>query len=188
MLALQPFDFAIEVTAGKENVVADSISRIPWAITLPNVDTSDDFVELLDADSESASKVGSDTSLTLLAIETLKQYKSHETDIAKLQQWIATETLPTREELQAATPYLRTMTQRLSELSYVDSLLALQAEDGSYWVVVPPSLVEEVIDEAHQGPGTAHERVQKVLRRLLPSYYWPRIKRDEPIHLSICPI
>ena len=89
LLALQPFDFAIEVTAGKENVVADSISRIPWAITLPNVDTSDDFGELLQAQSESASEVGSDTSLTLLAIETLKQPLSQQTEIAKLQQWLA---------------------------------------------------------------------------------------------------
>ena len=70
----------------------------------------------------------------------------------------------------------------------MDSLLALRAEDGSYRVVVPPLLVEEVIDEAHQGPWTAHEVVQKVLRRLLPSYYWPRMKRDVQIRLSTCPI
>ena len=57
LLALQPFDFAIEVIAGKENVVADSLSRIPWPITLPNADSSDDFVELLDGDSESAREV-----------------------------------------------------------------------------------------------------------------------------------
>ena len=104
-----------------------------------------------------------------------------------MQQWIATETLPMREELQAATPYLRTMAQCLSELSNVASILALRAADGSYRVVIPPSLVEEVIDEAQQGPGTAHEGVQKVLRRLLPSYYWPRMKSDVQIHLSTFP-
>ena len=140
---------------------------------MQNCDASDEFVDLLDSNPDSRSEVGSETSLTLLAIETLKRHQSQEMDIAKLHQWIARETLPTRDVLQAATPYLRTMAQRLSELSNVDSLLALRAEDGSYRVVVPPSLVEEVIDEAHQGPGTAHEGVQKVLRRLLPSYYWP---------------
>ena len=80
------------------------------------------------------------------------------------------------------------MAQRLSELSNVDSLLALRAEDGSYRVVVPPSLVQEVIDEAHQSPGTSHQGVQNDLRRLLPSYYWQRMKRDLQIHLSTCPI
>ena len=71
LIAVQPFDFANEVIAGKENVVADSLSRIPCPLTLSNADLSDDFVDLLDADSESASEVGSDISLTLLSIETL---------------------------------------------------------------------------------------------------------------------
>ena len=96
LLAFQPFDLSMEVIAGKNNVVGDSLSRIPLPLTLPNADMSDDFVELLDADSDSASEVGSETSLTVWAIENLKQHQSQETDIAKLQQWIVTETLPTR--------------------------------------------------------------------------------------------
>ena len=32
LLALQPFDIAIEVIAGKVNLVADSLSRIPWPL------------------------------------------------------------------------------------------------------------------------------------------------------------
>ena len=44
----------------KENVVADSFSRIHWPLTLPNPDTSDDFVEMLEADSESPSEVESE--------------------------------------------------------------------------------------------------------------------------------
>ena len=146
LIAVQPFDFANEVIAGKENVVADSLSRIPCPLTLSNADLSDDFVDLLDADSESASEVGNEASITLLAIETLKQHQSQEIDIAKLQEGIATETLTRRDELQAATPYLRTMAQRLSELSNVDYLLALRAEDGSSGVLVPPSIVEDFID------------------------------------------
>ena len=51
LLALHPFDFAIELIAGKESLVTVSLSRIPWPITFANFDKSDDFVELLDADS-----------------------------------------------------------------------------------------------------------------------------------------
>ena len=72
-LALQPFDFAIEVLAGKENVVAHSLSRIPWPVTLPSSDSPYDFGELRDADSESASEVGIEPSLSLFAIDTSKQ-------------------------------------------------------------------------------------------------------------------
>ena len=60
LLALQPFEFATNVISGKENVVADYHYRIPWPLMLPNADMSDDFGELLDADSESASEVGSE--------------------------------------------------------------------------------------------------------------------------------
>ena len=130
--ALQTFVFAIEVIAGKENLVALSLSRIPWRFTLPSCEASHHFVELLDAESESASEVGSEPSLNLFGIDTLKQQQSKESDIAKLQHWIASETLRRREELQAATPFIRTMAKRLSQLDNVDSLVALRAEDGSY--------------------------------------------------------
>ena len=124
-LALQPFDCAMEEIPAKENVLAYSLSRIPWALTLPNSDTSVDFVELVDADSESPSEVGSEISLRLVAIDTRRQHQSQETDKPKLQQWIATETVATRDELMAATPYLSTMAQRLPELCNVCSFLAL---------------------------------------------------------------
>ena len=57
LLAWLPFDFAIEVRGLTENMVADSLSRIPWPVRLPSLDASQDFVELLDADSESAAKL-----------------------------------------------------------------------------------------------------------------------------------
>ena len=101
--------------------------------------------------------MGSETSLTHLAIDTLKQHQSQGSDFPKLQQWIATQTHATAEEHQAATPCLPQMAHRLSEWSNVDSLLALRAENGWYKVVVARSLVEEVIDEALQGRGTAQE-------------------------------
>ena len=53
--------------------------------------------------------------------------------------------------------------------------------------IVPTSLIGEVIDEAHQGPGTAHEGVKKVLERLVHSYYWPGMKRDVQLQLATCP-
>ena len=52
LLSLQPFDFAIKSIADKDNVVTDSLSRVHWRPKLQSLDTSDDFVELLEADSE----------------------------------------------------------------------------------------------------------------------------------------
>ena len=91
---LQPFDFATEVIPCNENVVADFVSRIPCPRTLPKSDSSDDFVEMVGAASESASEARSEISLTLVAIDTLSRTQSQETDIAILLQGIATGTVP----------------------------------------------------------------------------------------------
>ena len=72
--------------------------------------------------------MGGERSLVLLAIDTVKQHQSQKTDIAKVQQWMATKTSPTRDELQGATPYLRTMAQHFSVLRNVESLLALKVQ------------------------------------------------------------
>ena len=42
-----------------------------------------------------------------------------------------------------------------------------------------------MIEEALQGAGTAHEGVQKVQRRLDPSYYWPPMKRTVQLYLYL---
>ena len=95
---------------------------------------------------------------------------------------------PTRNELQASIPYLRVLAQHLDRIADVDEMLVLREEiDGTNRVIVPTSLIGEVIDEAHQWLGTAHEGVKKVLERLVHSYYWPGMKRDVQLHLATCP-
>ena len=104
--SLQPFALAIEVIACKQNVLTDSPSSIPWRLTWQSPDTSDDFVELLDAVSESACEGGIEPSITLLAIHTFRQQQSQETDLAMVQERIATGPPASRDELHEARPTL----------------------------------------------------------------------------------
>ena len=53
-------------------------------------------------------------------------------------------------------------------------------------MIVPTSLIGEVIEEAYQGPGMAHEGVKKVLERLVHSYNLPGMKRDVQLRLAHC--
>ena len=133
-------------------------------------------MELLDPDSSSVREVGSESSLTLLAIDIIKEPQAIDRDIAKLQQGISTETFPMRDEIQAATPYLLVMKQPLRDLSIVDSLLLLMAEDRSYAMLVDSMLVVEVIDEAPQGAGTA----QDVCKKLNVAYFIRQIPPNQP--------
>ena len=64
---------------------------------------------------------------------------------------------PTRNELQASSPYLRVLAQLLDRIAKGHEMLLLREElDGTNRVTVPTSLIGEVIEQAHQGPDTAH--------------------------------
>ena len=69
------------------------------ASKVQNSDVSDDLAELLDSGSDSANELGSENTFRLLAIDTLKHHQSQEAHIAKLQQWLATETRPRQDEV-----------------------------------------------------------------------------------------
>ena len=118
----------------------------------------------------------------------LKEHQQGDTDCQSLVQWVNATATPTRDELQASSPYLRVFPQPLDRIAEVDEMLVLREEvDGTNRVIVPTSLIGEVIEEAHQGPGTAHEGVKKVLELLVHSYYWPGMKRDVQLQLATCP-
>ena len=73
-------------------------------------------------------------------------------------------------------------------IAEVDEMLVhREVVDGTNRVNVHTSNIGEVIEEAHQGPGTAHEGAKKVLERLVPSYYWPGMKKDVQLQLAPCP-
>ena len=66
------------------------------------------------------------------------------------------------------------LAKHLERIAEVDEMLVWREEiDGTNRIIVPTSLIGEVIEEADQGPGTAHEGVNKVLNRVVNSYYWP---------------
>ena len=76
-------------------------------------------------------------------------------------------------------------------IAEVDEMLVhREVVDGTNRVNVHTSNIGEVIEEAHQGPGTAHEGAKKVLERLVPSYYWPGMKKmcNSSLHPALAAI
>ena len=110
----------------------------------------------------------------LLAFHMLKEHQQGDPDCQSLAQWGSATATPTRDELQASSTYIGVLSQHLDRIAEVDQMLVLPEEvDGTKRVIVPTSLIGEVIDDANQRPGTAHGCVKKVLERLVHSYYWP---------------
>ena len=60
---------------------------------------------------------------------------------------------PTSDELQASSPYLALLAQHLEFIPEVEQMLVLREEDaGTNRVIVPTSLISDLIEEAHQVP------------------------------------
>ena len=92
---------------------------------------------------------------------------------------------PNPDELHPSSPYLPFVAQLLERIAEVDEMLELREEvDGTIRVIVSTSLIGDVIEEAHQGPVTAHEGSTKVWERLMQSYSWPGMKKDLQLQLG----
>ena len=109
----------------------------------------------------------------------LREHQKGHTDCQSLAQWVSATASPTWDELQASSRYLRVVAQHLERIAELDKMHELRDQvDGTNRVIVPSSLIEEVIEEAHQRPGTAQECSKKVLQHLVHSYSWPGLKKD----------
>ena len=96
----------------------------------------------------------------------LRKNQKGDPDCQSLAQWENLKATPTLDVLQASSSYLVMLAQHLTRLAEVDEILVLPEEfDGTKRVIVPTSLIGEVVEEAHQGPGTADEGVTKLMER-----------------------
>ena len=185
LLALQPYTFTIEVIRGTANVVADSLSRIPWPVTMASTDEAHELY----VDDTSDSSDDDPISLAMVAVEDIKKAQGDDPAVQQIKQWVESKIKPSKDMLAKCSPYIRTLIQYFDQLQIFDDLLVLnEGTEEAKRIVVPTKLVESLIDEAHQGPGAAHEGVQKVFYRLIKSYYWPAMKKDIQLQLAACPI
>ena len=182
LLPFQPFRFVVTHIKGEENVGADRVSGIPWPLAMTEaVDVIQLSGELevdcaveeeSDSDSEEVGEEffyednSAQGEVILKAFDLLKEHQKGETDSPSLAQWLNPTATPTCHEMQATSPYLGVLAEHLDRIAEINIMLVLRTEiNGSNLVIVPTSLIGEAIEEAHQGPGTAHGGVKNVQDR-----------------------
>ena len=125
LLALQTYRFTVTHIKAEENVAADKLSRIPWPVATA---TAMDVIQLageLELDSAVEEESDSDSEeegeecfqednsaqgeVILLAFDMLKEHQQGDTDCQSLAQWVKATATPTRDELQASSPYIRVL-------------------------------------------------------------------------------
>ena len=106
----------------------------------------------------------------LLVSEMLKKHQKGDTDSECLAHWVNAPASRTRDELQSSSRFLRVLVDQLQCFGEVDHMLVLREQiDGTNGVIVRTSLIGDLIEETHQGPGTGHEAVKKFTKNLVHS-------------------
>jgi len=175
VMRLQPFKFTIQIIKGKDNIVADALSRIPWKVeTSANSDEdleNDNYNLILYEDSETFNETENfNNSLEMLlgverpiALARVVEEQKIDSSLNKFRYWLARETNPTKDELASESPFVRALGQQFEFCTVENDTLAIRENlpETRFRIIVPPSLIEDVIMAAHEGLGTSHEGWRK---------------------------
>ncbi|KAF0095280.1 MAG: hypothetical protein FD144_5913, partial [Rhodospirillaceae bacterium] len=115
--------------------------------------------------------------------------QADDAQLTQLRDWIEKNYTPTEDEL-AACPSVLKILQRESEHPFIQDDLLVWHEpfpDCPRRILVPNSLVEQVIADSHDGTSAAHEGVEKTDTRLCRYFYWPGMRSDIKLYIAASP-
>ena len=204
VLRLQEYPFVVEYFPGKENVVADALSRIPWPAraaatgTVSVADDSDSSPDemILTPDVPSDAHESLDVAFPVLLDEgvptlTLDEIlTAQDNDPALLELKVRVEGnkpfIP--DELEGKSEMIRALSEKFGSLELRSHILGIADLDtrNMFRIVVPSELVESVIDAAHR--SMAHEGAKKVLLRISRTFYWHSMRKDVKLFVASCPV
>ena len=164
---LQEFDFQTEHRPGKLHSNADALSRVhqPQATTVCNATTSGAW-----APSWSPSQ--------------LQEAQSTDPTLGVVLGWMKqTQQRPSTTQVAGNSPAVRTLWAQWNRLELIDGLLYRWWEDTklgtrSKQLIVPHSLVPQVLRALHDGAGGGHLGVNKTLTKARQRFYWPGLRDD----------
>ncbi|XP_064486026.1 uncharacterized protein K02A2.6-like [Ornithodoros turicata] len=165
-MRLLDYTFDVVYKKGKQNVIADALSRLPAPLAAPSIQESlqdeDEIICWIDS-----------TGSGILSRQDLQAESYADPLLAQILKFI-----------QQGWPSRNTMSQNLSafgqvkdELSEVDGLLLRQDR-----IVVPPSLRPKVIALAHE----SHLGIVRTKQRIRQYYWWPAMDADVESSVRNC--
>ena len=111
-------------------------------------------------------------------------------ELQEVKKWLEAGEVPTADLLAAQSARVKEFAQLFDQLKLRDGLLFLRRSDDPEreLIVVPARLVDRVIRYNHEGFGAAHQAAKATTVRTLRVFYWPGLKRDIRIYVTLCDI
>jgi hypothetical protein len=117
-------------------------------------------------------------------MEEIEDLQMKEEELCQFIEWLQNENIPEKFP-KSATSKLQTLWNQRKQLTLVDGVLYRRWEDvhggGAHkrlHLVLPASLVHEVLIGVHNSPAGGHMGVKKTLEKIRSRFYWPKQRKD----------
>ena len=151
---LEHFEYEIEHHSGKDNHVADALSRLPLDSSVPAIENDHDpcVVRFFSQDGISLSDIQRQTKTDSTMTKIFKYFGTN---------WPNQRSISAEER-----PFFRVKDELSLENGYI-----LRGEDR---IVVPPTLRRKLLHLAHKG----HPGIVRMKRKVRETYWWPTLNTD----------
>ena len=179
-LFLQDYDFEVKHIKGSDNVVADHISRMM------------NDARNLEQHHESQASDDSTDAEVIAALGTTAELPAYSVagtavdDLAMRQRWLAA---------QAADEFCKSTISHMNHAGVTaingfqlvnEILMHHEIQSNTRRIVVPRSLVPEVLALCHDSPSAGHLGLQKTIHRVSREFFWQNWKKDVKSHVDGC--
>ncbi|KAK7877355.1 hypothetical protein WMY93_031928 [Mugilogobius chulae] len=188
ILELDPFNWSIIHKDGSRHLNADALSRRPADPTGP----APGVVNVVEPGGADCTKHANDllppaspTPLYSLCCDEarLRSLQRADPDISTVLEWLVKDiSRPPKGQMKGSSLYLRKLWAEFDRFS-VDNGLLCRTDTHPLGrqlsqVVIPSTMVPELLQHLHGGPTAAHFSVERVWEKARQSFYWPFMFRD----------
>lgn len=178
------FSFDIEHIEGKENVLADALSRLGFDKSIEDR-SSDSSVAAVTANNSSDPAVPT----TVLANwPDMRKAQNADPVVADVLEWVSAGVRPPYEAIQNKSYQIKAFWHKYGELVIHDGLLFRRPRDSGKFLqlVVPSAIVPKVLGELHSGEFAGHFGLSKMCNLITSRFYWPGFYGDAKEWCSRC--